>query len=211
MYMNDFVIAGHSLEEINKVKSHLHTNFKIKDLGVLRYFLGLEVAKSDKGIVLNQRKYALALLLNVGLGAAKPITTPMEQNIHLTCDVQTKKENNSESSKKNKKQRPNYFLHNPTSYRQLVGGLLYLIMTRPDICFPVRALSQFMQKPKRSHMDEALRVVKYLKGNPGLGILLSSTNDMELTAFCDSDWGMCSDSRRSVTGYIVKVGDSPVP
>lgn len=87
VYVDDLVITGSSLEEINKVKSYLHNNFKIKELGVLKYFLGLEVAKLGIGIILNQRKYVLDLLIDTRMSAAKPIGTPVEQNIHLTCDL----------------------------------------------------------------------------------------------------------------------------
>ncbi|XP_060170821.1 uncharacterized mitochondrial protein AtMg00820-like [Lycium barbarum] len=88
-------------------------------------------------------------------------------------------------------------------YHKLVGKLLYLAMTRPDISYAVQTLSQFMHAPKQSHLDAALHVIRYLKGKPGFGITLSSDKDDTITAFCDSDWASCAVTRNSVTGYIV--------
>lgn len=87
---------------------------------------------------------------------------------------------------------------------------MYLTTTRPDISFAVQCLSQFMHAPKASHMDAALRLVRYLKTAPGLGILMSSTGGNNLQVFCDADWGSCINSRRSITRYLIKYGDSPV-
>ncbi|XP_019241933.1 PREDICTED: uncharacterized protein LOC109221968 [Nicotiana attenuata] len=81
-------------------------------------------------------------------------------------------------------------------------------MTRPDISFSVQTLSQFLQRPRKSHMEAALRVVKYIKNNPGQGILLSSKLNNTISAFCDADLAACPFSRKSVSGYLVKFGDS---
>ena len=84
-------------------------------------------------------------------------------------------------------------------YQRLIGRLLYLTMTRPDIAFVVQVLSQFMHSPKTSHMEAVIRVVKYIKGTAGLGLFMPSSKSSELTAYCDSDWAACVESRRSVT------------
>ncbi|XP_019239817.1 PREDICTED: uncharacterized protein LOC109219798 [Nicotiana attenuata] len=83
-------------------------------------------------------------------------------------------------------------------------------MTRPDICYAVHVLNQFMHCPKISHMDALVRVVKYIKGAPGQGLLMSSNQSTKLTAFCDADRASCPVSRRSVTGYVIKLGHSLV-
>uniref|UniRef100_A0A3Q7H9F9 Reverse transcriptase Ty1/copia-type domain-containing protein n=1 Tax=Solanum lycopersicum TaxID=4081 RepID=A0A3Q7H9F9_SOLLC len=101
-------------------------------------------------------------------------------------------------------------LVDPTQYQRLVGKLLYLTMTRVDIAYVVQVLSQFMHSPKQSHMNAALRVVKYIKNAPGLGLLMPSDSSGKFVAYCDSTWGSCLQTRRSVTGYLVKFGNAIV-
>lgn len=101
-------------------------------------------------------------------------------------------------------------LENPESYRRLVGRLIYLSFTRPDLAYVVHILSQFMHKPLVAHWDAALRVVRYLKGTLGQGILLSSNSDLQVSGWCDSDWASCPLTRRSLTGWVVFLGSSPI-
>ncbi|KAF3663185.1 putative agamous-like MADS-box protein AGL62-like [Capsicum annuum] len=93
-------------------------------------------------------------------------------------------------------------------YQRLIGKLLYLTLTRPDISYAVQSLSQFIQAPKESHMNATIRVVKYVKQSPGMGILLSTKPTGSLEAYCDADWGSCVNTRRSITGYLIKYGNS---
>ena len=99
-------------------------------------------------------------------------------------------------------------LGDATRYRQLVGRLIYLILTRSELTYAVQILSQFMQSPKEEHMEAAPRVLHYLKGSTGEGILLHAKSDFQLYEFCDSDWGACSLSRRSLTSYFITLGGS---
>ncbi|XP_015168416.1 uncharacterized mitochondrial protein AtMg00240-like [Solanum tuberosum] len=93
-------------------------------------------------------------------------------------------------------------------YQRLIGRLLYLTLARPDIGFAVQTLSQFLQCPKKSHMEAALKVVRYIKREPAMGVLMSSKKERELIAFCDADWAACPNTRRSVTGFLIKHGES---
>jgi len=201
IYVDDLLLTRNDPIVIQETKEVLQHAFKIKDLGELRYFLGLEFARSEAGILIHQRKYTLQLIANMGLAGAKPVSTPMELNLKLTS---TDFDAHIPSTHTDPP------LDDPTSYRRLVGRLLYLTTTRPDISFSVQCLSQFMHSPKRSHMDVALRLVRYLKSAPGLGVMMASTASNALTVYCDADWGSCINSRRSITGYMIQHGESPI-
>ncbi|KAK4400568.1 Retrovirus-related Pol polyprotein from transposon RE2 [Sesamum angolense] len=99
-------------------------------------------------------------------------------------------------------------LHCPDRYRRLVGRLLYLGFTRPDLSFPVQQLSQFMQHPRTSHWDAALHVLRYLKGTCTLGLFFPSQSSLHLSAYSDAAWASCPDSRRSITGFCISFGTS---
>lgn len=199
VYVDDLLITGNSSQLIQEAKTTLHANFKMKDLGSLKYFFGIEVLKSKDGILLNQRKYIQQLISEAGLSGAKVVRTPLQFNHKLTSvefDQHLGTTNDPE-------------LEDITAYQRLIGKLLYLTITRHHICFSIQVLSQFMQHPKVSHWEAALRIVRYIKNSPGLGVLLKrGTGPTTLTSYCDFDWASCPNTRRSVTGYTVKLGDS---
>ncbi|XP_070029503.1 uncharacterized mitochondrial protein AtMg00810-like [Nicotiana sylvestris] len=185
-------------ELIDEAKQTLHNSFKVKDLGDLRYFLGIEVLRSKKGILLTQRKYALQLISEVGLAGAKSTSTPIEFNQKLTT-IEYDKHVGVNGDEE---------LEDIRNYQKLIGKLIYLTITKPDLSFAVQVLSQFMQHPKQSHWDATLRVVIYVKAASGLGILLGTGPIDTLSAYCDLDWASHPNTRRSVTGYVIKLGDS---
>ncbi|XP_024199917.1 uncharacterized mitochondrial protein AtMg00810-like [Rosa chinensis] len=190
IYVDDILITGNDSASISALKNFLHSQFRIKDLGNLKYFLGIEVSPSAHGIFISQRKYALEIIKDAGLLGVAPIDTPMERGLKL-----------SDKSE---------LLKDPSRYRRLVGRLIYLTVTRPDITYPVHVLSRFMHEPRKCHMESALRVMRYLKNAPGQGLFFSSESDLSLRAYCDSDWAGCPITRRSTTGYCVFLGPSLV-
>uniref|UniRef100_A0A803PTS7 Uncharacterized protein n=1 Tax=Cannabis sativa TaxID=3483 RepID=A0A803PTS7_CANSA len=98
-------------------------------------------------------------------------------------------------------------LDDPFAYRQLVGRLLYLTLTRPDITFAVNILSQFISSPRTPHMQAIHHLLRYLKGCSGQGLLYSSTSPLCLRRFSDSDWASCPTTRRSTSGFCIFIGD----
>ncbi|GAB2299331.1 hypothetical protein Dimus_038555 [Dionaea muscipula] len=189
IYVDDMIITGNNEEAIHDLKNFLSGCFKIKDLGPLKYFLGIEVARSKIGITICQRKYTLDILEEAGLLGAKPATIPMEPDLDLTTKGRDS-------------------LKDPTSFRRLIGKLIYLTITRPEITFAVNTLSQFMQEPKINHHKAALRLLHYLKSAPGQGLFFLSQNQLCLIGYCDADWARCPLTRRSVTGYCIFLGQS---
>jgi hypothetical protein len=189
VYVDDIILAGDSLAEFARIKTVMDEEFKIKDLGKLRYFLGIEVAHSKSGISICQRKYCLDLLQDTGLLGSKPAPTPLDSSIKLHQDNSAAYED-------------------VAGYRRLVGKLLYLTTTRPDIAFVTQQLSQFLSSPTLVHYETACRVVRYLKGTPGRGLFFSSTSTIQLLGFADADWANCVDTRRSTSGYCFFLGTS---
>ncbi|XP_024028552.1 uncharacterized protein LOC112093746 [Morus notabilis] len=148
-------------------------------------------ARSTAGIALSQRHYALQLLEDSGFLACKPATVPMDAKVLLGADE-------------------GVLLSDASQYRRLIGRLLYLTITRPDITFAVHKLSQFLVKPRVPHLQAVHHLLRYIKASPGQGLFYSAALPIQLKAFSDSDWGSCPDSRKSVTGFCVFVGDSLV-
>ncbi|GJX13713.1 ribonuclease H-like domain-containing protein, partial [Tanacetum coccineum] len=194
VYVDDIIVTRNNDVEIQKFKEFLRTKFQIKDLGKLKYLLGIEVLETDQGLCLSQRKYCLAFLSEFGLLACKPSATLLEQNLTIT----------------NEPTEVDKVLDNITEYQKLIGKLIYLTHTRPDISYYVHCLSQFMHKPLRSHLKIALKVLRYLKGNPGRGVHIVKQPKTSLEAFVDADWAKCLVTKKSVTGFCVKLNGSLV-
>ena len=170
VYVDDIIITGNNEEEAIKLEMQLTAHFEIKNLGALKYFLGIEIAQSEKGYLMTQQKYILDLLNETKLLQGKINNTPIETNHRLTT---------SEGDPKIE----------VGSYQRLIGKLLYLAHTRPDISYPVNVLTQFMHSPQRSHYQAALRVLSYLKGTVGLGLTFKKSGKLDLLIYMDSDFG----------------------
>ena len=140
VYVDDTIVVGNCSQTIESFKQILDGKFKLKDLGDLKFFLGLEVARSYKGFFVCQRHYALQLLTDTGLLGCKPAKTPMKPNLKLSKEE-------------------GELLTDPMMYRRLIGKFLYLIITRPDLSFSIYRLSQFMSSPRQPHLLAAHRIL----------------------------------------------------
>lgn len=161
-YVDDLIISGSTPEATRLLKDYLSTCFRMKDLGVLKYFLGIEVARSPTGFYLCQRKYATDIVTETGLLGCKPGGSPMDQNHQLSLAKSP-------------------FMYDPEKYRRLDGRIFYLLATRPDLTYAVHILSRFMKALKEEHWLAALKVVRYLKGTLGQGIILDASSSFHLT------------------------------
>lgn len=168
VYVDDIIITGDAIDEINSLKKYLSSVFEMKDLGSLRYFLGMEVACNSTGIFVSQRKYVLDLLEETGMLGCRPADTLIESSVKLGLDGGKEVDRGQ--------------------YQRLVGKLIYLSHTRPDIAFAVSMVSQFMHSPKTLHFEAVTRILRYLKKTPGRGLFFGKNSDTNLKIYKDADW-----------------------
>jgi hypothetical protein len=166
LYVDDMIITGYDLEYIAFVKTHLSDQFLMFDLGPLRHFLGIEISSTLERFFLSQEKYIQDLVNRASLADHQTAETPMELNVHLTpTDGEP--------------------LEDPTRYRHIVGSLVYLGVTRPDISYSVHILSQFVSTPTKIHYSY-LRVLRYLRGTISRHLFFPCSSSLQLHAYCDA-------------------------
>ncbi|KAH9774810.1 retrovirus-related pol polyprotein from transposon RE1 [Citrus sinensis] len=173
VYVDDMVVTDNDEEETEALQKYLSREFEMKDLGALKYFLGIEVSRSKGGIFPSQRKYALDLLHETGMTACQPIDTPIEEGLKfcITSDqVPVDK----------------------GRYQRLIGRLMYLSHTRPDLAYALSVVSQFMHNPGEQHMKAVMRILSNIE------------------VYTDADWAGSVSDRRSTSGYFTFVGGNLV-
>ena len=163
----------------------------MSDLGPLKYFLGIEVLQSPKCYYLSQSKYIQDLVARSGISDNCTVATPMD--IHLKLCL-------GDGSP----------LQDPSRYRHIVGSLVYLTIIRPDIAHDVHILSQFVAAPTSMHYGHLLRVVRYLRGTASQCLFYDRNSPLQLHAYFDATWASDPIERRSVTGYCILLGSSPI-
>jgi hypothetical protein len=168
LYVNDLFLTGEE-SLITQCKKELASKFDMKDLGLMHYYLGLEVWQKHGEVFLVQGKYVVKILQKFGMMDYKSMDTPM------TTDIRKVRDSDSDPV-------------DPYLYRQLIGSLMYLVNTRPDIWFVVNTLCQFQVEPRHEHWIVAKHVLRYIRGMLNYGLRYTSSSDIQLHGFTDSEW-----------------------
>jgi hypothetical protein len=190
-YVDDLIIVGSSSRVIKGFKEQMKAKFRMSDLGVLSFYLGIEVRQGEKGITLCQSSYAQSVVDKAGLEGCNPCATPMEPKLKLS----------RESSA---------LPIDGTLYRSLVGSLQYLVNTRPDISYSTGYVSHFMEKPTHEHLGAVKRIIRYIAGTIRYGVQYGREEEWKLIGFSDSDLSGDVDTKKSTSGIIFFLGYSLV-
>ncbi|XP_026445337.1 uncharacterized protein LOC113345905 [Papaver somniferum] len=180
LYIDDVILTGSSNILLEKLVKYLGSSFEMKQLGDFHYFLGLEAVRTSDAIKLTQQKYTVEILSKAKMIECNPCSTPVSKGPRLSVDN-------------------GILLTDVSEYRIIVGMLQYLCLTRPDICFGVNYVSQFMHDPTDLHMKLVKRILRYLKGIIGYGITLRKGDVNTLTASSDSEKN--SNSQANLIGW----------
>ncbi|XP_016672993.1 uncharacterized mitochondrial protein AtMg00810-like [Gossypium hirsutum] len=191
LYVNDLLVAGGDRELLVNFKTKIQQHFDMSDLGLMSYFLAMEVTQAEKGIWLSQKTFAMKILNKFSMENCKATSTPVAVGEKLSS--QDKHEKVCE-----------------TTYRSLVGCLLYLTATRLDIMYVVSLLSRFMHCSNESHFRAAKRVLRYIKGTLSYGMLFTKAENLKLVGYCDSDWAGSLDDMKSTSGYAFNLGSTMI-
>jgi hypothetical protein len=190
LYVDDLFLTGEE-NLITECKKRLTSEFEMKYLGLMHYFLGLKVWQSPERIFLNQGKYAIEILKRFDMLECNPMNTPMETKLKLLVDTLSE-------------------LIDATLYRHIIESLMYLMNTRPDICFSVNTLSQFLVEPRHVHLVAAKNVMRYLKGTLNCGLNYDGDHDFTLSGYTDSDWERSVSDRKSTLGCCFSLESSMI-
>ncbi|KAH9671623.1 retrovirus-related pol polyprotein from transposon RE1 [Citrus sinensis] len=193
IYVDDILITGPNSKVLEDFISYFSSVFALKDLGSLSYFLGIEVSYYNGSIFLSQRKYIRDLLKKTELLSCKGCDTPMTTGTKLQKQVDGSL---------------GQFIDDPSAYRSLVGGLQYVILTRPEIAFAVHKLSQYVAMPTLQHLMACKRVLRYLKETQDYGPKFGVEGELTLTGYTDADWACDIDDRKSVGAYCIYLGNN---
>jgi hypothetical protein len=190
LYVDDLFLTD-SERPIAECKRALTTKFEIKDLGLMHYFLGLEVWQRTNEIFLSQAKYIVEILKKFGMTECKSMPTPMVVDLKKMSDIDSGEVD-------------------PHLYKQLIGPLMYLFNTRPDICYAMNVLSQFMSQPIHTHWIASKHVLRYLRGTVGYGLRYASSVYLILQGYANADWAGSAVERKSTSGCCFTLGPAMV-
>ncbi|XP_050876752.1 uncharacterized mitochondrial protein AtMg00810-like [Lathyrus oleraceus] len=189
LYVDDIIPITSTQVLRQSIMSLLASEFAMKDLGPLSYFLGIAVSRHTDDIFISQRTYASEIIECVGKESCKPSATPVDTKQKLSTSSDTSYED-------------------PSLLWSLAGALQYLTFTRPDISYVIQQVCLHMHAPRTEHMFALKRILRYVQDILHFGLHLSSSPITKLISYTDADWGGCSDTRRSTSGYCVFIGDN---
>ncbi|GJV72800.1 putative ribonuclease H-like domain-containing protein [Tanacetum coccineum] len=181
VYVDDIIFGSTKKKLCTEFEKLMHKKFQMSSIGELTFFLGLQVTQKDDGIFISQDKYVDEILKKFGFSTVKTASTPMETSKPLLKDAEAE----------------DVDVH---LYRSMIGSLMYLTSSRPDIMFVVCACARFQVTPKVSHLHAVKRIFRYLKGQPKLGLWYPKDSPFDLEAYSDSDYAGASLDRKSTTG-----------
>ncbi|GJY15613.1 putative ribonuclease H-like domain-containing protein [Tanacetum coccineum] len=181
VYVDDIIFGSTNKSWCDEFEALMKSRFQMSSMGELTFFLGLQVKQHKGGIFISQDKYVAEILKKFDLVNVKAAITPMETKVPLTKDEEA-------------------FDVDVHLYRSMIGSLMYLTASRPDIMYAVCVCSRFQVTPKTSHLNAVKRIFKYLKGKPNLGLWYPRESPFDLEAFSDSDYGGSNLDRKSTTG-----------
>ncbi|GKU96896.1 hypothetical protein SLEP1_g10077 [Rubroshorea leprosula] len=187
LYIYDLNYTGNDMVMFDKFKKSMMVEFEMSDLGLMHYYLGIEVNQSAAGIFISHKKYVQDILDKFRMKNCNPVNTPIEPGLKLVKNLGGKEINS-------------------TLYKQIVGSLMYLTATRPDIMHAVSLISRYMDCPKEVHLLAAKRILKYLQGTAEYGLFYKNGEKSELFGFTGSDFARDLDDRKSTSGYVFIMG-----
>lgn len=190
IYVDDILLTGSCSKTIAHLIQHLHTKFKMKNLGPVNYFLGLQITRTPSHMIINQCQYILALLQKTGFIHSKPLST-------LAISGQKLSMHDGDP------------LSDATEYRQVVGALQYITISRPDLTYAMNQVCQYMHQPTTAHWNAVKRILRFLKGSVNHG-LLYKPGSTHIHAYCDADYAGNPDDRHSTGGYVIYLGSNPI-
>ncbi|GJX49942.1 retrovirus-related pol polyprotein from transposon TNT 1-94 [Tanacetum coccineum] len=190
VYVNDIILFASTPELCDLFAKIMCSKFKMSMMGKISFFLGLQIFQNPRGIFINQSKYVLESLNKYGFDSCDPMDTPMVEKSKLDEDKEGK-------------------VVDPSQYHGMIGTLLYLTSSRPDLQFAICMCARYQARPTKKHLHTVKRIFRYLRGSVNRGLWYSKDSLIALTAFTDADHAGCQDTRRSTSGkaeYIAMSG-----
>ncbi|GKB84453.1 retrovirus-related pol polyprotein from transposon TNT 1-94, partial [Tanacetum coccineum] len=191
IYVDDIIFASTDPKACDIFSNEMSSKFQMSMIGQMSFFLGLQVSQNLGGIFINQSKFALKILKKFGMDSCDPVDTPMVDRLKLDED-------------------PLGIPVDQTRFRSMVGSLMYLTASRPDLVFAVCMCARYQASPTKKHLEALKRVFRYLRGTINWGLWYPKDTAMALTAYADADHAGCQDTRRSTSGSAQFLGDKLV-